>query len=239
MNKVFQKPGVYCLKAVNSKLIYIGSSDNLLVRRTVHFSNIKHQRINKGCKAMIDASINGDEIVFEVIEYCDSYIDREQYWINFYKQQDSYRLVNQFDAERNGSSIPDSFRATMSSVLKDRWKDSNYRSIAIERLKPTMFSAETLSKVVHVFNSDGKHWRSYRSAKEAAYYEKESPVSVAAAARGKYRGKFTLKQRIFIYNVMVLNKLDELLEAHPELRVISSQAWEACKSYQEGSETNG
>lgn len=187
---------------------------------------------------MIEASVSGDEVVFEVIEYCNNYIDREQYWIDFYKQQDSYKLVNQFDAERTGTSVTDSFRATMGNVLKKRWENSDYRNSTIEKLKPTMFTAESLSKTVHSFNLDGRHLETYKSAKEAAYFLKYSAISVAAAARGKYRNKFIFKQKIFIYNE-VLYKLDELLETHPELRVISSQAWEACKMYQEGSETNG
>lgn len=188
---------------------------------------------------MISASIAGDEIVFEVIEYCDNYLEREQYWIDFYKQQDSYSIVNQFDADRNGSSVTDAFRGTMSKVLQERWQDENYRSTTIERLKPTMFTSERLSKPVHVFlQSSGDFINTYKSAKDAAYHLGGSPTSTAAAARGAYRNTFIYQHGIYIYNA-VLYKLDELLETHPELRVISSQAWEACKKYQEGSETNG
>ena len=48
---------------------------------------------------------------------------------------------------------------------------------------------------------------------------------VSNCARGAYRNKFKYKDYIFIYDEKrVLYKLDELLEAHQELRVISSQA---------------
>lgn len=221
--------GVYCLKAVNSKLIYIGSTNSLGKRKTVHMYNIRRYATEKGCKSIMDAYYAGDFIEFEVIEICDNYTEREQYWIEFYRKQDTYKLVNQFDAERQNSRIKDSFREKMSQVLKERWKNPEYRKIKTGQNRKTQFSSERLSKVVHLFTLEGEYCKSYNSAKSAAFDLKLSKQSVCAAARGKYRGKFTHKRWIFVYDE-VLNKLDELLEAHQELRVISSEAREAINS---------
>src|SRR5271169_1798005 len=100
--KVPYLPGVYCLKAVNSKLIYIGSSHSLGIRRNLHMQCMRNNDRDRGCSAMIDAKIAGDLVVFEVIEVCSEYLDREQYWIDFYKHQDTYSLVNTFNANRQG-----------------------------------------------------------------------------------------------------------------------------------------
>lgn len=234
-----EQPGVYALKAMNTKLIYIGSSKQLQTRRTIHKSNLKHGKKDHGCDALMEAYDAGDQLEFEVLELCDNYAEREQYWLDFYKQQDIYRVVNVFDACRDGSSVPDAFRLKMSELRKEKWKDPVYRAATVARLKQTSFTAETLKKDIHVFTKY-TYVGMYRGveAVETAL-PGYSKVSIAAAARGKFSGKLFRYKAYFFFYDGVLFKLDELLETHQELRAISSQAWDAYEISQEGSETNG
>ena len=61
--------------------------------------------------------------------------EREQYWIGFYKNQSVWKLVNVFDADREDSSVPDSFRNKMSLIRKEKWKDEEYRKSQLKRLE--------------------------------------------------------------------------------------------------------
>jgi len=227
--KVPNLPGVYALKAHNQRLIYIGSTNNLSKRKAVHLYNIKNNLIGKGCKSIIDAFINGDYITFEVIEVCDNYIEREQHWINIYKLDNSFKIVNQFGAIREGSSSTQDFKDKMSAIRKEKWKDPIYRATMLEKIKTTQMTAERLNKTVYQFSISGKFIKKYISAKDAAQTLNLSAISLAAAARGNYMKSFVYKNMIFIYEG-VLYKLDELLETHLELRAISSEAWERWKS---------
>ncbi len=229
MIKIPHSAGVYCLKALNSKLIYIGSTKNLARRKAVHLYSIKKNLIDKGCKPMIDAYHNGDYVNFEVIEICDNYLEREQYWLDHYKNEGTNKVVNAFDADRNGSLVSSEFRDKMSDIRKNKWKDENYREKALGKMKATMFSPERLNKPVHQFTKKGEYVKLHESGKKAAEELNLNSVSVCAAARGSFHKKFTYKEWIFVQDG-VLNKLDELLETHQELRAISSQAWEICKS---------
>lgn len=227
--KVPYLPGVYCMKAVNSKLIYIGSSNNIGKRKIVHMYHIRHYKTEKGCKEIMDAYHSGDYVEFEVIELCNNYLEREQYWLDFYKGQDHYKLINQFDAIRGGSKSTNDFKLKMSEVMKDRWLNPEYRKTMSEKLKKTQLTSESLSKKVHAFTTSGIYIGAFYSAKAAAYFLSVSQEGLSAAARGKFRGTRKIKNMLFVYDE-VLDKLDELLEAHQELRVISSEAWEAAKS---------
>jgi hypothetical protein len=228
--KIPQAPGVYCLKAMDSKLIYIGSTNNLYKRKSVHLSQIKMSNVEKGCKSMIDAYNSGDFVIFELIELCDNYLEREQYWLDFYKGQDTYELVNRFDADRNNSSTTQHFRDRMSQVLTKRWEDPVYKVAQLKAGEDTRFTPERLNKPVLQLLVTGTLVEEFPSAKKAAELSGYSSISISAAARGDYRGSFKYKGTIYIYKQLVLDKLDELLETHQELRAISSEAWEAIKS---------
>lgn len=232
-------PGVYCLKTLNSKLIYIGSSQDTQHRKVLHFYNIRNSIIKHGCKAIIEAiNLNNDTAEFSLLERCDNYLEQEQYWIDFYRNQNVFTLVNVFDANREDSSIPQAFRDKMSTIRKERWEDPIYRKEMLIKLKSTQFTSDSLSKIVFSFELDGTPIKVFPSAKQAAWHFGFSIASVSSAARGKYRGKYKCKGKIFIYKIRVLDKLDELLETHQELRAISSEVWETCKQYQKRSTTN-
>lgn len=228
-----QQPGVYLLRASKTKIIYIGSTNNLSKRRAVHMYSIKNNLINIGCKPMIDAYFLGDYVSFEVIEICNNYLEREQYWLNFYKNDVTYKVINVFDADRNKSTIPKAFRTKMSKIREEQWKDPLYRSQQLENLKSTQFKAEDKNKIVHQFDKKGKYIKTFESAKTASILLNLNRISLSTAARGDYMYNFIYKDWIFVYDG-VLNKLDELLETRPlrykGLRAISSEALENCKS---------
>lgn len=232
--------GVYCLKTLNTKLIYIGSSETLSTRKALHKSAIKSRDTRRANAEILSTISQGDTYQFEVIELCDNLLEREQYWIDFYKKQDTYKLVNKFDANRLDSDCPQEFRDKMSDISKERWKNPTYREQILKSSFATRFTPERLNKLLHCFNFyTGVYIRTCPSAKLAAEELGLSKSSIAAAAKGKFRGSFKYSNIIFIYQeIGVLYKLDELLETHQELRAISSQAWEVFNKYHEGSTTN-
>lgn len=130
--------GVYAIEAIQSKIVYVGSSNNVQLRMNLHRAAIKKADKKRMCKALYDAVQNGDTLQYVILEKCDNYLEREQYWIS-YLRSNGFNVVNVFDANRNQSQVPQAFRDKMSSVLKERWKDPEYREPTLERLKPTQF----------------------------------------------------------------------------------------------------
>jgi hypothetical protein len=228
--KIPNSPGVYCLKAINSKLIYVGSTKNLRVRRNLHTSTIRKKDKQRGVVAMIEAFEKEDLIEFSILEQCSNYSEREQHWIDVFKQEGTFVVINQFDAERKNSSIEDSFRQRMSNIRKEAWKDFDYRRKVLSKTSATVFTSERLNKEVHCLDGQGNYLATYKSAKEASQILSLNSISLASASRGDFKGRFKYKGYIFIYSEVVLYKLDELLETHQDIRAISSQAWETIKS---------
>lgn len=225
--------GVYCLKSIEKNLIYIGSSQKIKRRFALHKSAIKREDNKRSV-----AAFYGCNIVLEILEQTDNLLEREQYWIDFYRNQNIWKLVNIFDANREKTSISDNFRNKMSKIVKERWKNQQYREEQIKKSSKTFFTPERLNKKIHIYLENGNYIGYFPSAKIASEILNISK-GVCYAARGKYRNKFYIQGYIAIYDELrVLYKLDELLEAHQELRVISSQAWEVSFEYHEGSTTN-
>ena len=118
--------GVYCLKTVKTKLVYIGSSKRMLSRWVLHRQGIRNGDTDKTCQRIIDAIYNeGDNCTFEILEECTNLEEREQYWLDYFKKDTEYTLVNVFDAKRLGTNVPDDFRKKMSEVRKE-WEE-NYK----------------------------------------------------------------------------------------------------------------
>ena len=77
-----QIPGIYAIVNKTNNRVYIGRSNNVSSR----VSNHKHylRKSEHNCSELQTDWNNGDEITFEVVEYCPSYkiAEREQYWLN-------------------------------------------------------------------------------------------------------------------------------------------------------------
>lgn len=88
--RIKKDSGVYKITNLLNNKMYIGSSVNLVNRSTNHRKNLKD---NKHDNLHLQSSYNkygGQNFLFEVIEYCNReiLIEREQYWIDFYKVTD-------------------------------------------------------------------------------------------------------------------------------------------------------
>lgn len=75
--------GIYKITDLTNNKVYIGQSNNILRRKTEHFSN------NKYNTSKIDKAIEEkgkENFLFEIIEECpiEKLNDREKYWINYY-----------------------------------------------------------------------------------------------------------------------------------------------------------
>ena len=133
--------GVYAIK-VRGRLhnyIYIGSSSNIKHRYTLHLLAIKKSDTKRYVRLLHDLYHEGHLLELVVLELCEDIVVREQYWLNFYKNDVSYRVINVFDADRKNSSITEEFREKMSAIRKEKWKDQSYRQQQLEKLKPTQF----------------------------------------------------------------------------------------------------
>lgn len=232
-NETYYKSGVYALKAVNSNLIYIGSTNCFKNRKNLHISSLRKKDEKRCVIEFLKPFENGDTIKFEILEVCENYLEKEQTWIDFYKNHPIIKLVNVFDADRKNSVVSDNFKHKMSNVLKTRWKDSDYKKNTIERLKKTQFikgQKSLNSKSTMAILSDGKH-KEFNSAKLAADYFNLKPATVVAAINNN-----RLCKGIKFYYKRVLDKEEELSGKlnHDNDMPISSRALGKTK---EGSET--
>jgi hypothetical protein len=146
MESTYYKSGVYALIATETNKIYIGSTKCFKTRKNNHMSALRRGDVKKCVSNFLEIYKTGELIEFQILEVCNNYIDREQYWIDFYKNHPTLKLVNVFDAKREESFVPDTFKDKMSNVLKNRWKDNNYRSNTIDRLMKTAYKKGDSSK---------------------------------------------------------------------------------------------
>lgn len=89
------KSGVYQIRNLINGKIYIGSSKNLLARKTQHFSDLKHGRHENPHLQHAYDKYKKDNFMFEIIEFCDTgdRIKIEQYWVNkFYRTRQCYNI---------------------------------------------------------------------------------------------------------------------------------------------------
>lgn len=104
--RIKKNSGVYKIINLVNKKVYIGSSKNLVNRSTNHR---KHLSDGKHSNKHLQSSYNkygGSNFLFEVIEYCDNYVEREQYWMDLLK---SYNPKNGYNkrikAETNNGRL--------------------------------------------------------------------------------------------------------------------------------------
>ena len=227
--------GVYCIKSLDYKLVYIGSSKDIKHRFSTHKYAIKKKDSKRGIIRLFESK----QIILEILEITENLLEREQYWIDFYKNQTVWEIINEFDANRNNSTVSDNFRKKMSVIRKEKWKNKEYADKILKSSLKSRFTAERLNKRVHIYLKNGVYKGYIDSAKKTSEVLNLNIISTASASRGNFRNSFKYKDFLFVYEqIRVLYKLDELLELHQELRTISSQAWEDSFEYHEGSTTN-
>lgn len=134
--------GVYMIKAINSNIVYIGSSKNMQQRRNIHLSCIRREDTKRYCKALHEAFVNGDILEFTILELCDNYLEREQFYIDLYYEDSTVKLANVFDADRINSGASQEFRDKMSAIRKEQWRNLEYRKMKLESYKGTQFESK-------------------------------------------------------------------------------------------------
>lgn len=191
MKNIENNSGVYALKVYSRNLIYIGSSKQMRIRKNLHFSALRKNDKKRFIEEFLDAFNNNEDIKFEILEICENYLEREQYWIDYYRNSE-FKVVNVFDADRKGSLVSDEFKLKMSSIRKDKWKDSNYREKTLEKILKTSFkkgckgirSRTTCAKL------NTGEIKEFESAKEAAlFYDLKSGSVVMSIRRNKFIGE--------------------------------------------------
>jgi hypothetical protein len=191
MKDIYYKSGVYALRALENNTVYIGSTKCFKKRKNNHMSNLK-----KNSDYM--SAFLGMTVEFEILEVCDNFVEREQYWIDFYKSNPLFKIINIFDAERVGSNVPQHFRSKISNILKDRWKNLSYRKKTLDRIKATQFVKGQKSErcKVTIAEIENGSQISFPSAKLAAIYFgfKQSSVITYIHRKKSYKGiKFFYK----------------------------------------------
>lgn len=93
MAKRHDKTGIYSIRNLINGKRYIGRSKNIYSRWTAHRHALNRQSANNSNIYLLNAwNKYGIELFkFEVIEECsiEVYVEREQYWIDFYNSHDS------------------------------------------------------------------------------------------------------------------------------------------------------
>lgn len=119
--------GVYKITNILNKKVYIGSSNNIDYRWYQHKNLLKNNK-HHSIKLQNSYNLHGEECFkYEIVEICDKDIllEREQYWIDYYKSYDSEYGYNILNYSTGGSKfktwedINDNKTAISASVMKD------------------------------------------------------------------------------------------------------------------------
>jgi len=85
-----KSPGIYLIKCTANNKVYVGSSANIYVRWQSHRCSLK---ANQNYSSLLQRAYNRygkDALEYSVIELCDvsKLLEREQYWMQFYRCTD-------------------------------------------------------------------------------------------------------------------------------------------------------
>lgn len=120
--------GIYSIQHIASKKIYIGSTNNLYVRRRGHFSKLRRNCHDNEYLQNAYNKYGRKAFRFAVIEECnvEKLIEREQYWIDFYQAANS-KLGYNIAPMAGGRAQSEETRAKISKTLKGRIKSIEHR----------------------------------------------------------------------------------------------------------------
>lgn len=125
MNEITNKPGIYAIKNTVNNRIYIGSSINLQERKCEHYRRL---RLGEHCNPFLQADYNkhdGDEvyefIALEIVEDVNLLIEREQYYIDQYfdNQEKCFNICKMAGSQLGMKHTEESKKKT-SNTLKGR-----------------------------------------------------------------------------------------------------------------------
>lgn len=83
------KSGVYKITNKKTGKIYIGSSSNIVKRWRTHQYDLLKNKHHSPLLQRVYNKYGKDELIFEVIEYCEDYLEKEQYYQEIYNVFDN------------------------------------------------------------------------------------------------------------------------------------------------------
>jgi group I intron endonuclease len=207
--------GVYKIYNLKNEKCYIGSSKNVSLRCDNHKQNLKN---NKHSNKHLQASYNkyGKEtFIFLAIEYCDNFLEREQYWMdlldaNNNKKGYNKRIKVDSNSGRKGYKMSDEFKQKMRLIgLKRRdvvakWASEFHKGkIISEETRKKMsisqknrkVSLETRLKISQKLTKKIKNLESdfiWNNVKECALDLKVSEATIKNWIKGKHKSKYKL-----------------------------------------------
>lgn len=174
---------IYKVENIKNKKVYIGQTKNISTRKSQHKYLLK-RGIHKNSILQEDWNIYGEEsFVWSYIEECENADEREQYWINFYKEKTNGNVYNimhskLYKSKIKGRTSPmkglehsELTKERMSISQKNRVRDAGIGDkISKTKLKMTQEEEELIIKLrkegMSYFNI-GKHvrfnWKTVRT----------------------------------------------------------------------------
>lgn len=147
------RAGVYKITNLLTGKFYLGGSKEIYNRKHTHISKIKSKV--HSCKDLQQDyhEFGGDNFLFEVIEYCDNYEEREQYYSDLLKP--TYNKRTKVDLNI-GISPSKEARKSISDTLKKRYEEGM-----------TSYRQQHRWRVVEKYDSKGNLLETFPNAREA------------------------------------------------------------------------
>jgi group I intron endonuclease len=146
-----RKAGVYKITNIVNKKVYIGSSKSIRARLLDHICLLRKKRHHFGHLQRAYDLYGSDKFLFEVIEVCSNYLEKEQeildiYFLSEEKRADIYNSHSKVGSERAGNKKPmtginhpmfgktqtDEARKLMSDASRAAWNTDWYKKMQHE-----------------------------------------------------------------------------------------------------------
>ncbi len=123
------KSGIYIIKNLINRKVYVGSSINIYHRKYTHFSCLKR---NKHLNNYLQNAFNKygkDNFEFYVLEFIEEnkLIAREQYWIDYYDATNR-KIGYNIAPLASGSKLSEETKKKISKTIKDSFKNGRINS---------------------------------------------------------------------------------------------------------------
>lgn len=178
------KAGVYKITNLVNNKFYIGSSINIYNRKHTHINKLKNRE--HSCKHLEYSyhKYGFDNFIFEVLEYCDNYTEREQYYISLLKPEYNKRLIAQ---NNKGLVVTDKTKELISQKLKNRYAKNEIKA----------YNQKHKQKEVEQYDLQGNYIKSFNSPKEAelALNLNAGDISKGVKKESHQRGGFQWKYK--------------------------------------------